>query len=147
MDPKSLYGKGALFHGPAFQGIVELTLHASEGVRVQLATSLLPILDKAFYGRLAQWIDMAFQATALFGLAEHKALYLPVSIGQVHWLRTVKTAPLSASLQVLSHSDESIRSNAVLEDRSGPFLTLKDMQLNRRERIENHQLKIRPIKK
>ncbi|MEZ4749592.1 MAG: SDR family NAD(P)-dependent oxidoreductase [Bdellovibrionota bacterium] len=147
MDPKSLYGKGALFHGPAFQGIAELKGHGTEGVSVKFSEKLIPILDKAWYGRLAQWADLVFQATALFGLAEHTALYLPVAVRRTHWHRPVASNSVGARIQFLSHSTDSLVANATLEDASGTFLTLEGIQLGKRENVEKHQLKIRPLKR
>ncbi|MCB0418190.1 MAG: SDR family NAD(P)-dependent oxidoreductase, partial [Bdellovibrionales bacterium] len=147
MDPTSLYGSGALFHGPTFQGIKQIKLHSNEGMSAKFSGELPPILDGAFYGKFAQWADLIFQAAALFGLSEHSGLYLPTGVRRVQWLRSPSSTQIGARIYFLSHSTESISADATLEDEQGTFMSFEGVQLGRRETVEKHQLKIRPIKK
>jgi acyl transferase domain-containing protein/phosphopantetheinyl transferase (holo-ACP synthase) len=127
ISARTMYGDRWMFHGPAYQGVTELTAVAEDGIRGQLADLPAPgaLLDCA--GQLMGY--WAMRRTEIDRLA------LPTSIRRVRFFgpRPGPASPVSCTVRITQYTDKLVQSDMDLSVDGGLWARIESWQDRRFE--------------
>ena len=127
LSARTMYDDRWMFHGPAYQGVIELTAVAEDGIRGQLADLPAPgaLLDCA--GQLMGY--WAMRRTEIDRLA------LPTSIRRVRFFgpRPGPASPVSCTVRITQYTDKLVQSDMDLCVDGGLWARIESWQDRRFE--------------
>ncbi len=127
-----IYSHGGLFHGPAFQTLPGMYAeHTGDAVARLNTADLVELFPGSLWGRLIQWIDTAFQMTAVLEIRRTGNYCLPVRVEGVFPNFTGRPSEkVSLRVERFQSDGSTIRSEVGLFDESGRcFLWLRGVEM------------------
>ncbi len=133
---RQIYAPQGLFHGPAFQTLSNVLIDGRGDAVARLNTFGLADLfpndySASFWGRLIQWIDTAFQMTAVIEIERNGNYCLPVRVAHVLTYFTHRPSEkVSLRLEQFESDGTSVKSEVALFDENGRcFLWLRGIEM------------------
>jgi hypothetical protein len=124
VQPETIYGPQALFHGPTFQVLHRAILvESGELVAEMDSQSLRAVVGLGLWDRLIQATDACFQAVALNALLRHRLVALPTGFARAQFAELGAWPPKVRILTTGSRIDsDSIAGDVAVVDEGGMLL-------------------------